>query len=799
MTENLKLKTENSFSFRTYQREDLARSAIHDGAIIAWDPGLGKTMAVFAWPVLKGARNALIVAPASLHEQLRTEGREKFKVEVIPIHDQEAAYDLMRRGILPRNFGLLDLSLPSSVFSMPRFFVTDYRWLGYNGGDEWPDSLARDKDDDEAKGVGDLVRRRRMAIIARHFGIANDFALATAERAAARSNRSVPAHELLGVPADAPRSAVKAAYRNQAKLTHPDLHPGDPTATARMQRLNDALTKMLGGDATAIVKGLDDEVAEARPTIEAIQSGIGRVKDGIRCVFAPTLSTILADCFDCIVCDEAVRLKTGTTYIAMGVLNMRANFRLALTGTPIKNRLPDIFFLATWACGVGEDPVARWPYGNTPAHKSAFSNNHLVMEENLTKNAESRAKGVFRRFIKQTNNITNVHRLWKLLGPVVIRRRKDQIGDDIVGKVMHPIRVQPGTEQQKVYKWHLDNPPPCATPVASLGAQLQNLRQAALCHWSPSIYRNGFPASKGSIRWSPKLVATLHLAADLMERGEQLVVFSPFREFSTALHAACQDAGVDSLLVGRAGEEHAARRTGRRLQGPPPSGAHRRHRLDGRGAFLRVRQPPRPAVALVGLRLQPPIHRTRPPPRLQEGRDHLPADHAKHHRRTPRRHLPGKGRRLRPCPRRPPLRGRQGGSFPGRPDPQRHPRLRPAGRHPARDEPCQGMGRHPAPPAAPCCGRLPPGSSAQARHGHASGGTRTQAARGGIPATRHRLALRPAGTAGQGTDATRETGLARRHRTGQHRRVSRTARHPTARCRIRPRHPEFRIRLSHNS
>jgi superfamily II DNA or RNA helicase len=584
------------FSFRSYQREDLARSAIHDGAIIAWDPGLGKTMAMFAWPYLKRASRVLIVAPAALHEQIISEGRRHFRTEVTSIPDQATAYALLRSGKLTslasqiadrgsqiedanaqRNSSLHPQStihnpLSEKTEAMPTFFLTDYRWLGYNGGDEWAAG--------EADGipVTDIQRRRRIAVIARYFGIAQE--TVTLYDASLVRAKSGTACAILGVAPDAPRSTVKAAYRALARLTHPDLHPEDPKATERMQILNNALESMLKGDASAIVKGLDDEVAEARPTIDSLMSGIGHTREivdrrsqmedtekreaplhpqstihnpqshTIKCLFEPTLSTIIADCFDCVVADEAVRLKSGEdSFIATGVLNMRSKYRLALTGTPIKNRLPDVFHLASWVCGNHAEATARWPYGNTSAHRSAFAANHLVIEENITKSDASRKAGNFRRYIKQTNKLTNIHRLWKLLGPVIARRRKDQIGNDIVGKIIQPIRVLPGTAQQRTYQWHLANPPECKTPVAAIGAQLQCLRQAALCPWSASLHRPGQAYSKSAIKWSPKVLAILHLAADLMARGEQLVIFSPFQEFSSTIKAALDDASVPSLLL----------------------------------------------------------------------------------------------------------------------------------------------------------------------------------------------------------------------------------------------------------
>lgn len=532
------------FSFRRYQRDDLARAAIHDGAIIAWDPGLGKTVAMFAWPILKRSRFTLIVAPAALHAQIIAEGKAKFGLNVQTIADQDDAYRLMRLGILPFSGQIL----PASPSGLPTFFITDYRWLGYNGGDEWEDAYLDDKEDGQT--ISDVTRRRRQTIIASRFGIDR----ASTSPLLDRRDATAKAHQILGIPADAPRSEIKTAFRRQARLTHPDLHPGDPKANVRMQRLNAALEAMLGSSASQIIKCIDDEVKDALPDIEAIEAGIGQVHtypDGhsIRCVFTPSLSTLIGGSFDCAVCDEAVRLKAGVSYNAMGVLNLDVKYRLALTGTPIKNRLPDIFFLAAWACGMHPSGSARFPYGTTLSHKHAFATNHLVMEENLTKQEESKKKGTFRRFVKQTSQITNVHLLWKLLGPIVLRRRKDSIGEDIVGKTLCPVRVKPGTEQQRVYRWHLENPPVCKSIVASLGAQLQNLRQAALNPWSHAIGTSGAGGSRPTKAWSPKVAACLSLAADLMEKGEQLVVFSPFQEFSTQLKARFDAAGVPALLL----------------------------------------------------------------------------------------------------------------------------------------------------------------------------------------------------------------------------------------------------------
>ena len=38
---------------KLFQKQDLARAALKDRLILGWDTGLGKTWAMFLWPLLK--------------------------------------------------------------------------------------------------------------------------------------------------------------------------------------------------------------------------------------------------------------------------------------------------------------------------------------------------------------------------------------------------------------------------------------------------------------------------------------------------------------------------------------------------------------------------------------------------------------------------------------------------------------------------------------------------------------------------------------------------------------------------
>jgi len=436
-----------AFAFRDFQVEDFSRAAMHPGAIVALDPGGGKTFGIYSIPFMRGSRRTLIVAPASLIEQIQDEGEKHFGIRPIIIRNQDDAYAMMRNGILPSLTldctGQAERSAPADSIEDPEFFITDYKWLGYNGSDECP---PKQEDDDDA------------------------------------------------LASSSPGPALNLAHHIPAPYRH----------------------------------------------------NIGMVRDydgwQIKCVGSPSLSTLITHAFDTVCCDEGVRLKSGEdAHIARGVLQLCPENRFVFTGTPIKNKLSDSFFLISWVCGYSVEPTARWPFGRSASDQHDFCRNHLIIEENHT--AYQRTG---RRLVKMTNKICNVHRLWKLFGPIIIRRRKDDMGD-LVRKVFKPLHFAPGKDQFATYHWHACNPPKKKTPLASIGTQLANLRMAAIAPWSTTLGQ-----ARASTVMNPKIAGILQLTADLMEQDEQLVVFSPFQEFASMLSGFYRDAGVPhAILDGR--------------------------------------------------------------------------------------------------------------------------------------------------------------------------------------------------------------------------------------------------------
>jgi len=430
---------------KPFQIEDLARAALQDGAIIAWEPGMGKSLAAIAWPLVKKARRTLIVAPGSLHHQLAISAAKFFNVSLRPLGNVEEFY---AKGLdsQPRCAG------------PPQFYITSYQALGLNGGDEW----------------------------APEFG-----------------------------------------------------HKGQPRTSKNLLKHRKAWCK--------------------QHRVRYQGDGVGETRNGITCVWTPTMARVIAahDAFDCVVVDEGTRLQGTESRIGASVRLLNPRCRLVLTGTPIKNRLESVFWLASWAAG----NYGRWPYAPEDSERERFADSFLKKERYITREIQAKERGQkARNTTKRSNRICSIHRLWKTLAPVIIRRRKADCGIEIAQKTVKPIIVKPGSSQLAVYKYHIENPPlrgkkkgsPIAHRRNQVGMQITNLRLAALCP-STAALAEAFTAGEGPRRswteWTPKLFACLEIIRERLSNGQQVIIGSPFREFSRILQDKLQEAEVPSVLL----------------------------------------------------------------------------------------------------------------------------------------------------------------------------------------------------------------------------------------------------------
>lgn len=303
-------------------------------------------------------------------------------------------------------------------------------------------------------------------------------------------------------------------------------------------------------------------------------TSIGVTHNGITCLWQPSMASMLAIYegqgagFDCLVLDEATRLQSTTAKIACGIRKLNPAYRMVMTGTPIKNKVDSIFHLLHYAAGGHPTPTAQFPFTNDSESKARFANLHLEHDRFLTREEHKKQQAISSgkrpkndKVIKRSSRICNIHHLWKIVAPTILRRRKDDCGEDIVERTFRPIICKPGQSQLEVYGHHLKFPPvaPKNSPTsklggrASMGMQLNNLRQIALCPDDPELGRvvnaSHQNLKKSWTPWTPKLSATITLISKLIAQGEQVIIGSPFRHFNKTLYDLLEEAQVPTLLL----------------------------------------------------------------------------------------------------------------------------------------------------------------------------------------------------------------------------------------------------------
>jgi hypothetical protein len=630
---------------RLFQKQDLARAALKDGLILSWDTGLGKTWALYLWPLLKvgfepvtdppNARltrvqerlrpkaPVLIVAPGDLHQQIAEEGLAHFGIIIRKLDSQQA---FMRLAQKPDSV-LTNLTPDGRPIVPPGFYITSYTQLTTNGVDKFPDPYDWDPRGllhwlclkiGEHQPPVDLDKGHELPCFTDvcHFFAWRGFVwrdhydlfnldsrdtLADLEQALQREESGLAYWEDER-QAETQRKRLNEAYEILKNLF---CVRRDPRFADLNRRQQDFVVREF---CAAKIEECSLNNGEHRDyPIGPIPSGYvperpetdTRPKRRIKCLFSPSLADLCYNAFDCVVIDEGVKMKGEETLVGKGVRSLTPCYRLVLTATPIKNRLPDIFRLAWWAAGGKPEAHARWPYRDDTSERSKFAETFVVSERNLTKEAKAAEQGkkCYSRFKKLTAEVCNVHRLWKLFGPIVLRRRKQDAGVDIVPKIRRVIRCQMGSLQKKVYQYHLNAEYRDIKGQPAIGAQLQALRIAAAdpsslhlttqpgepvesCACSrqgerptdcPECNGHGhvpLPSRSGTA-YVPKMASVLTLIEEVLQRKEQVIAFSAFNEPLDHLSRWLSEAGVRHITLDgrvsqkRRGEKAAAFKKGR--------------------------------------------------------------------------------------------------------------------------------------------------------------------------------------------------------------------------------------------
>ncbi|MDR2466892.1 MAG: DEAD/DEAH box helicase [Prevotellaceae bacterium] len=214
--------------------------------------------------------------------------------------------------------------------------------------------------------------------------------------------------------------------------------------------------------------------------------------------------------FGTVVLDEAHTIKNFATKTSKATMSLRASFRLALTGTPIQNRLSEI-----------------WNIFN-------FLNPGLLGTLDRFGN----------RFIKPDDDSTR-ERLRRLLAPFILRRLKSKVLEELPPKTEIVKKITFSDDERAFYealrRRAVESISKTDKAPMQIFAEITRLRQACC---NPALV----DAAASSIE-SSKLVSFLKLADELMENNHRALVFSQFVSHLTLVREALEAKGNQCLYL----------------------------------------------------------------------------------------------------------------------------------------------------------------------------------------------------------------------------------------------------------
>ena len=231
-----------------------------------------------------------------------------------------------------------------------------------------------------------------------------------------------------------------------------------------------------------------------------------------------------------VIADEAQAIKNASAKRSQAVFELDADFRMALSGTPVENRLADL-----WS-------IMRFAAPGLLGTQSRFAERFATpIERNRDRDAQ--------------------HLLRRLIAPFILRRTKAQVLEELPPRTDLIYMVAPDAVEMAHYEALRRNAVAVASQALDAApgqaklnilAQLTRLRRGAC---DPRLPTPGYPTS------GAKVQAFAQLATELSANGHKALVFSQFVDFLTLLKAPLDAAGIRYQYLD--GSTPAAERTRR--------------------------------------------------------------------------------------------------------------------------------------------------------------------------------------------------------------------------------------------
>ena len=232
--------------------------------------------------------------------------------------------------------------------------------------------------------------------------------------------------------------------------------------------------------------------------------------------------------FRCEIIDEAQYIKNANTQAAKAVKEVQADFRLALTGTPVENRLSELWSIFDYLM---------------PGFLYSYKKFREEVEIPAVQNSDEDA----------------MKRLQKMIRPFVLRRLKKEVLTDLPDKLEENMFVQLTGEQQKLYDAHVkrmmlmldkQSEEEFKTSKITILAELTKLRQICC---DPSLIFTDYKAD------SAKVDMCLNMISNAVESGHKILLFSQFTTMLDHLAKRLEEEKISYyMLTGSTSKEKRA-------------------------------------------------------------------------------------------------------------------------------------------------------------------------------------------------------------------------------------------------
>lgn len=218
------------------------------------------------------------------------------------------------------------------------------------------------------------------------------------------------------------------------------------------------------------------------------------------------------------VVDEAQVIKNARTMRAQAVSRVSADFRLALSGTPIENRLGDLWSLMQW--------IAPGLLGSWETFRARFATP-----------------------IERYEDMERAGLLKSLVSPFFLRRTKREVEADLPERTEVICAVELSQAERDLYDAAVHEARRAighrsrhdSRRHVQILAELTRLRQLA-CH--PKLVLHSDEATSSS-----KLERLLGMLRDILPRGHRALIFSQFTQHLALVREALERAGISSLYL----------------------------------------------------------------------------------------------------------------------------------------------------------------------------------------------------------------------------------------------------------